>query len=1396
MRTHARTFFVTAAVLVLSLLMLPGGSAKLKRDSRVSATDAHSARARASAFAPAFDDGPVADLSVTKSASPDTATPDTDLTYTIQVTNIGPDSADNATLADHIPAGTTFVSLNAPSGWTCTTPNAGDTGTVNCTDASLAVNDEQTFTLVVHVDAQVAPGTFINNTATVGSDTLDPNDENNSASVSNIVGVSGADMGVTQTAGSDTVVAGRDIVYRIHVTNGGPAAAVKASLSDVLPGSLTFASLNAPSGWTCTTPNVGDGGTVNCTDASFVAGGVADFTLVVNVPANTPDGTSFENPTNVGTDTPDPNDENNSAITIVTVASCINAVSVATNADAGTGSLRQAVLDVCPGGTIVFDMSQVTSPITLTSGELLIDKDLTIQGPGANILTVMRSASASDFRVFELNGAGAGPTVNISGLTVSGGKATGNAPAGHGGAILQVNGTLTIRDSLISGNAADADGGGVFGGGTLNVRRSTIGGNNAGRHGGGIEAQGNTTVVNSTVVNNSAQQEGGGIGTSDAAADINVNVESSTISGNTAANGGGFYLKATPNKYNFKSTILSGNTASVNGNDAENSGTLTSQGYNVIGFIQSNPGAALTVQPTDQTGAASGLALDGSNRPLLANNGGTTPTVLPLPASPAIDKARSFTLTTDQRGFTRPVDLPDSAYPNASGGDASDAGAVEVNYSFNASAGTPQSAAVNTDFASQLQVTLTESGRAVSGVTVTFNAPASGASATFPSGNSAVTDAGGRASVPVKANMVAGVYNVTATAGPLNVSFSLTNTPGAPASVVAFSGDGQSAVPGTTFASPLRAKVLDAFGNAVSGVGVIFNAPASGASGTFTGGVKSASENTDSSGIADAPAFTANTTSGTYNVTASVAGVATPASFSLTNLPPGTIQFASATFRQDENGGTAVITVTRAGGSAGATSVSFSTSNGTAVGGASCSAGVDFINNSGTLSWADGDSSDKTFAVTICDDSLNETDETIGLSLSGATGLAALGSQTNATLTVRDNDPSGGVIEFSTAVFAVAERGGQRDITVVRTGDTTRAATVEYTTDDGSIPSVVVPCSATTGAALQRCDYTHTAGTLRFAAGETQKTFSVPVNDDSYVEGPETTRLVLSNPGGGAALGAQSAATLQIDDDVTESTGNPIDDDGNFVRQHYHDFLNREPDAPGLGFWTNNITSCGANAQCREVKRIDTSAAFFLSIEFQQTGYFVYLTRKSAFGNLSGAPVPVRLREFLRDTQEIGRGVVVGQGAWQQQLAANRQAFLLSFVGGNEFRALYPDQTSADAFVNSLDANAGGVLSSGEKATLVNELSPNPSDAALRADVLMKVAQHLSLVQGEFNRAFVLMQYFGYLRRDPDAAPDTDFTGYNFWLSKLDSFGGDYRRAEMVKAFINSAEYRQRFGRQ
>jgi hypothetical protein len=248
-----------------------------------------------------------------------------------------------------------------------------------------------------------------------------------------------------------------------------------------------------------------------------------------------------------------------------------------------------------------------------------------------------------------------------------------------------------------------------------------------------------------------------------------------------------------------------------------------------------------------------------------------------------------------------------------------------------------------------------------------------------------------------------------------------------------------------------------------------------------------------------------------------------------------------------------------------------------------------------------------------------------------------------------------------------------------------------------------------------------------------------------------------------------------------------------FVAQHYRDFLSREPDQSGLNFWTGEIGSCGQNAACREAKRINVSAAFFLSIEFQQTGFLVYRLYKAAFGNVAGTPVPVRFQQFFPDTQEIGRGLVVGAPNWEQQLEANKQAFLLRFVQRPEFLARYPATLLPTQFVDALNANAGGVLDATERQNLIDELTANNNSAG-RASVLRKVAEDANLVQQEFNRAFVLMQYFGYMRRNPHDAPDVDFAGYNFWLGKLNEFNGDYIAAEMVKAFITSIEYRQRFG--
>jgi hypothetical protein len=398
------------------------------------------------------------------------------------------------------------------------------------------------------------------------------------------------------------------------------------------------------------------------------------------------------------------------------------------------------------------------------------------------------------------------------------------------------------------------------------------------------------------------------------------------------------------------------------------------------------------------------------------------------------------------------------------------------------------------------------------------------------------------------------------------------------------------------------------------------------------------------------------------------------------------------------------------------------------------------------------------------------------------------------------------VFEFSQATYNVTERGGSVAIKVKRSGDVSAASSVDYLTDDGSLPSAAVPCSLVTGFALERCDYTHASGTLQFAANETEKSLVVLVNDDSYVEGPEITSLKLSNPGAGATLGARATATLRITDDVPESFDNPVDDGANFVRQHYHDFLNREPDPGGFNFWTGNLAICDGDG-CGERKRVDTSAAFFFSIEFQETGYLVQRFYKAAFGDANGASnlggphqlsVPIiRLREFLHDTQEIEQGVIVNQSGWQEQLENRKQAFAREFVSREGFRNAYPDSLNAEQFVTQLDAKAGRVLTDAEIAQLEAVFGgPDASaaDAVKRAHVVRSLAENQTLQQREFNRAFVLMQYFGYLRRNPNDFPDADYTGFDFWLTKLNQFGGNYLNAEMVKAFISSSEYRQRFG--
>jgi hypothetical protein len=348
----------------------------------------------------------------------------------------------------------------------------------------------------------------------------------------------------------------------------------------------------------------------------------------------------------------------------------------------------------------------------------------------------------------------------------------------------------------------------------------------------------------------------------------------------------------------------------------------------------------------------------------------------------------------------------------------------------------------------------------------------------------------------------------------------------------------------------------------------------------------------------------------------------------------------------------------------------------------------------------------------------------------------------------------------------VNEAESSTQITVVRSGNTSEATSVQYETRNGSASDI--------------SDYTSAFGTLHFAAGETTQSFAVLVTDDAFVENTETILISLHDLSGNAILGVPGEAQISIVDNDTSGQSNPIDDTRFFVRQHYHDFLNREPDTAGFAFWVDNIESCGADAACREVKRIDTSAAFFLSIEFQQTGFYVY---RLYVGSLS---IPPNYLQFIHDTQQIGDGLVVGAPGWEQKMDANIQAFTEAFVSRTIFRYIYPEGLPASSYVDRLYAHEGLTPSPAERTQAI--AAYGVGDTAGRARALRIVANNATFSQRTFNQAFVSAEYFGYLRRDPD------YPGYGFWLNKLQQFNGDFRQAEMVKAFLNSSEYRHRFG--
>jgi uncharacterized delta-60 repeat protein len=532
-----------------------------------------------------------------------------------------------------------------------------------------------------------------------------------------------------------------------------------------------------------------------------------------------------------------------------------------------------------------------------------------------------------------------------------------------------------------------------------------------------------------------------------------------------------------------------------------------------------------------------------------------------------------------------------------------------------------------------------------------------------------------------------------------------------------------------------------------------------------------------SSGLLSGTPTTAGTFSGiTVTANNGVAPAATQ-TFSITILSGGALQFSSPSYNVAENAGSVTVTVNRTGGTAGTTAVSYNTFGGTAT------SGSDYTSASGTLTFLDGETS-KTFSVTIINDTMNENDETISLSLFNVTGSGSLGTPTSAAITIQDDDPPPSI----SIGDAVALEGNS--------GSSTISFPVTLSSPSGK--QVSFSYASTDGTASAGTDFNGVSGSLNFLPGTGLLQMNITVTGDTVIEPDETFTVTLTNPQNATIARSTATATIINDDN---GAGNPIDLPGFYVHRQYFDFLNRNPDADGFNFWKGTITQCGSDASCIEVQRINASGAFFLSIEFQQTGYLVERFYKTAYGDASGTStfgsthqlaVPiVRLSEFRTDTALIAQGVIVLQPGWEQVLETNKQNFANTFAQRTRFLNDYPTGMTAADFVDKLNGRAGSPLSTAERNQLVSDLSTN---AKTRAQVVRTIAEHTKLASAEFNRAFVLMQFFGYLRRNPNDSPDGDYTGYDFWLTKMNQFNGDYIGAEMVKAFIGSSEYRKRFG--
>jgi hypothetical protein len=480
--------------------------------------------------------------------------------------------------------------------------------------------------------------------------------------------------------------------------------------------------------------------------------------------------------------------------------------------------------------------------------------------------------------------------------------------------------------------------------------------------------------------------------------------------------------------------------------------------------------------------------------------------------------------------------------------------------------------------------------------------------------------------------------------------------------------------------------------------------------------------------------------------------------------------------------------------------VDYATADGTAT------AGADYMAASGTLSFNPGETT-KTITVLVQGDTLNEPDEKFFVNLSNAQNATISDSQGICDV-LNDDTPT---VQFSGGSYQINEGANNTQqgfasllVEVTRAGDVSNPATVKYISSDQSGGN---ECDAVTGHASQRCDYTLVAGTLRFAAGETVKTISVPVINDGYKEGSELFSLKLQKPEGAEfGVNNQAVVTITDDDDApTNGANNPYLSNSFFVRMNYLDFLGREPDQNGFNDWTSVLNNCGpqkgflgAPLGC---DRAHVSHGFYASNEFTDTGFRIYRMYEVGLGRLP------RYGEFIPDMAALS-GFGIDDAIRQQNL----EDYLVQFSRKPEFTVRFIDAlepSQAATLVQKLERAAGVTLPDGA-ATLPGqpqqygrqELISLRANGALTVGQTLKAFVEQKVVYDKyFPRGHVTMLYFAYLKRDPDLN-DPNLLGWNDWVNVFTN-GGTLQDGTVIPprdihhlifGFIYSEEYRKRFG--